>query len=76
MMMTTESLVIHPVVVVKVSKIICQTLLDKSAGSSYISAALQDQLKLKFIKKVTKKYLYDMFSTTRIREFKIYLYRK
>ena len=35
-MMATESLLIHPVVVVKVSKIICQALID----SSYVSTAL------------------------------------
>ena len=51
--MVTQSLVIHPVVVVKVNNIY-RTLLDTSAGSYYASAALLDPLKLKRIKKETK----------------------
>ena len=46
MMMAAESLVIHPVVVVKVKNIMCRALLDTGAGSSYTSAALSDRLKL------------------------------
>ena len=52
--MVTQSLVIHPVVAVKVNNIICRTLLETSAGSYYASAALLDPLKLKRIKKETK----------------------
>ena len=52
--MVTQSLVIPPIVVVKVNNIICQALLDTSAGSYYASAALLDPLKLKHIKKETK----------------------
>ena len=40
--MAAESLVIHPVVVVKVNNIMCQSSLDTGAGSSYASAALLD----------------------------------
>ena len=54
MIMTTENLVIHPVVVVKVNNIMCQALLDTDAASSYASATLLDQFKLKLIKKETK----------------------
>ena len=54
-MMAAESLVIHPVVVVKVNYIMCRALLDTGTGSSYGSAALLDPLKLKPIKKETKK---------------------
>ena len=42
MMMAAESLVIYPVVVVKVNNIMCRALLDTDAGSSYSSAALLD----------------------------------
>ena len=59
MMMAAESLVMHPVVVVKVNSIMCRVLLDTGAGSSYASAALLDRLKLKPIKKETKKHRYD-----------------
>ena len=52
--MVTQSLVFHPVVVVKVNNIICRVLLDTSAGSYYVLAALFDPLKLKPIKKETK----------------------
>ena len=52
--MVTKSLVIHPVVLLKVNKIICRALLDASAGSYYASAALLDPLILKRIKKETK----------------------
>ena len=55
MMMTKESLVIHPVVVVKVNNIMCRALLNTGARSSNASAALLDWLKLKLIKKETKK---------------------
>ena len=58
MMMVTESLVIHPVVVVKLSNIMCQALLDTDAASSHTSATLLDRLKLKLIKK-EKKYIDD-----------------
>ena len=63
--MAAESLVIHPVVVVKVKNIMCRALLDTGAGSSYTSAALLDRLKLKPIKKETKGIAMSMSSTTR-----------
>ena len=65
MMIAAESLVIHPVLVVKVNNIMCQTLLDTGAGSSYASAALLERLKLKPIKKETKNMDMVMSSTTR-----------
>ena len=65
MMIAAESLVIHPVLVVKVNNIMCQTLLDTGAGSSYASAALLERLKLKSIKKETKNMDMVMSSTTR-----------
>ena len=52
--MVTQSLIFHPVVLVKVNNIICRVLLDTSAGSYYALAALFNPLKLKPIKKVTK----------------------
>ena len=52
--MVTQSLVFHPVVVVKVNNIICRVLLDTSAESYYVLGALFDPLKLKPIKKETK----------------------
>ena len=55
MMMAAESLVIQSVVVVKVNYIMCRALLDTCTWSSYASAALLDRLKLKPIKKETKK---------------------
>ena len=64
-MIAAESLVIHPVLVVKVNNIMCQTLLDTGAGSSYASAALLERLKLKPIKKETKNMDMVMSSTTR-----------
>ena len=64
-MIAAESLVIHPVLVVKVNNIMCQTLLDTGAGSSYASAALLERLKLKSIKKETKNMDMVMSSTTR-----------
>ena len=64
-MMAAESLVIHPVVVVKVNNIICRALLDTGAGSSYASAALLDRLKLQPIKKEIKNIDMRMSSTTR-----------
>ena len=63
--MATESLVIHPVAVVKVNNIMCRALLDTGAGSSYASAALLDQLNLKPIRKETKSIDMMMPSTTR-----------
>ena len=62
--MATENLVIHPVVVVKATNIMCQALLDTGAGSSYTSAALLDRLKLKPTKKETKNIDMMMTSTT------------
>ena len=70
MIMATEGLVIHPVVVVKVNNIMCQALLDTGAGSSYASAALLDQLKLKPIKKETKNI--DMMMSSTTSKLKIY----
>ena len=64
-MIAAESLVIHPVVVVKVNNIMCRTLLDTGAGSSYALAALLDRLKLKPIKKETESIDMVMSSTTR-----------
>ena len=64
MMMAAESLVIHPVVVMKVNNM-CQALLDTGAGSSYASAALLDRLKVKPVKKETKNIDMMMSSTTR-----------
>ena len=58
-MMATESLVINPVVVVKVNNKMCQALLDTGAGSSYASAVLLDRLILKSIQKERKIYRYD-----------------
>ena len=62
--MAAESLVSNPVVSVKVNNIMCRALLDTVAGSSYASAALQDRLKLKTIKKETKNIDMIMSSTT------------
>ena len=62
--MAVESLVSNPVVSVKVNNIMCRALLDTVAGSSYASAALQDRLKLKTIKKETKNIDMIMSSTT------------
>ena len=59
MMMVTESLLIHPVVVVKVNKVIGPALLDAGVRSSYTLAASVDWLKLKPIKKKNKKHRYD-----------------
>ena len=53
-MMAAESLVIHPVVVVKVNNIMHQALVDADAENSYASAALLDRLKLKPIKEETE----------------------
>ena len=64
MMMAAESLVIHPLVVVKVNNIMCRDLLDTGAGSFYASAALLDRLKLKPIKKETKNIDKTIPSTT------------
>ena len=65
MMMATESLVIYPVVVVKVNNIMCRALLDTGAGSSYASAAILDRLNLKPIRNETKSIDMMMSSTTR-----------
>ena len=65
MMMVTQSLVIHPLVVVKVNNMMCRALLDTGAGSYYASATLLHQLKLKPIKKETKNIDMMMSSTTR-----------
>ena len=68
--MVAESLVIHPVVVVKVNSTMCRALLDTGAGSSYASTALLDRLKLKSIKKETKNI--DMMMPSTTRELEIY----
>ena len=57
MMIETESLVTHQVVIVKVNKTICQALLYPGAGSSYVSATLLYRLTLKSVKKETKRFM-------------------
>ena len=59
MMMVTESLLIHPVVVVKANNVIGPALLDAGVRSSYTLAASVDWLKLKPIKKKKNKHRYD-----------------
>lgn len=45
LMVTGDSAVTYPVVVVNVEEIKCRKLLDTGAGSSYASAALLDRLR-------------------------------
>ena len=47
MLATGSKAIIYPVVVVKVNDVLCRSLLDTGAGSSYISAKLVDLLKIK-----------------------------
>ena len=68
--MAAESLVIHPVVVMRINNIIWRALLDTGAGSSYVSAALLDRLKLKPIKKEAKNM--DMMMSWTTRKLEIY----
>ena len=70
MMMAAESLVIHPVVAVKVNNLMCRALLDTGAGSYYASVALLDRLKSKPIKKETKNI--DMMKSSTTRKLDVY----
>ena len=69
-MMAAESLVIHPIVVVKASNIMCRALLDTGAGGFYTSAALLDRPKLKLVKKETQNV--EMMVSSRTRKLEIY----
>ena len=53
MVLATESLLIHPVVVLKVNSVTCCALLDTGARSYYASAALIKRLKVTPIQKET-----------------------
>ena len=52
---SSSSNIIHPVVIVQVGGYKCRALLDTGAGSSYISAALLDQIPKKCCKKEIRK---------------------
>ena len=62
---SSNSSVIHPVVIVQVGGYKCRALLDTGAGSSYISAALLDQIPKKCCKKEIRKIDMILGTTTR-----------
>ena len=66
---SSSSSVIHPVVIVQVGGYKCRALLDTGAGSSYISAALFDQIPKKCCKKEIRKI--DMMLGTTTREVEL-----
>jgi hypothetical protein len=61
--------VIHPVVIVQVGGFKCRALLDTGAGSSYVSAALLDQIPKRCSKKEVRKI--DMMLGTTTREVEL-----
>ncbi len=66
---SSSTSVIHPVVVVQVGGFKCRALLDTGAGSSYISAALLDQIPKRCCKKEVRKI--DMMLGTTTREVEL-----
>ena len=70
MLVTTETNVTYPVVIIKVNGVKCRALLDKDSGSSYISESFINVLKINPVRKEYK--AIETLTNSTTKKLKIY----